>query len=224
MTEISGRTLVLRIDEATLAASDETTLFSDIAFLGEVGVSPVIVAPSIESARTMVRLMNRTGNTAVGLSGADAGMIPAAAGETVGTVHTRLLRTLMGERFVPVIEPVALGFRGDDIAIGPDEIASALGRAIGATRAIFFHGAGGVVDRETQKVIDELTPAEALTLADAPDLDDDLRSAIRAAAFGVRGGVGAAQIVDGRIAHATIVEFLTARHLGTQVAGTVFTS
>lgn len=224
MAEFSGRTLVLRIDEATLATSDDTTLFSDIAFLGEVGVSPIVVTPSAESARTMVRLMNRTGNTAVGLSGADAGMIPAAAGETVGTVHTRLLHTLMSERFVPVIEPVALGFRGDDIAVGPDEIASALARAIGATRAIFFHGSGGVIDATTQHLIDELTPAEALVLAESPDLDDDLRSAIRAAAYGVRGGVGAAQIVDGRIAHATIVEFLTARHLGTQVAGTVFTT
>jgi acetylglutamate kinase len=221
---ISGRTLVLRIDDTTLAASDETTLFSDIAFLGEVGVSAIVVAPSAESARTMVRLMNRTGNTAVGLSGADAGMIPAANGESLGTVHTRLLETLMGERFVPVIEPVALGFRGDDIAVGPDDIASALARAIGATRAIFFNGAGGIIDATTQQLIDELTPAEALALADSADLDHELRSAVRAAAYGVRGGVGAAQIVDGRITHATIVEFLTARHLGTQVAGTVFMS
>ena len=224
MSDFSRRTLVLRIDEATLAAGDESTLFADLAFLGEVGVSPVVVAPTIESARTMVRLMNRTGNSAVGLSGADAGMIPAATGETVGTVHTRLLHTLMTERYVPVIEPVALGFRGDDVALGPDEIASALARAIGATRAIFFHGAGGVIDATTQRLIAELTPSEALTLAESTDLDDDLRAVIRAAAYGVRGGVGAAQIVDGRIAHATIVEFLTARHLGTQVAGTVFTT
>jgi len=52
---------------------------------------------------------------------------------------------------------------------------------------------------------------------------EDLRTAVRAAALGVRGGVGAAQICDGRVAHAAIVEFLTARHLGTQVAGTVYT-
>ena len=36
------------------------------------------------------------------------------------------------------------------------------------------------------------------------------------------GGVGAADIVDGRIAHASIVELLTARHVGTRVMGTVF--
>jgi acetylglutamate kinase len=45
---------------------------------------------------------------------------------------------------------------------------------------------------------------------------------VRAAAHGVRAGVGAAQILDGRIAHASIVEFLTDQHLGTQVIGAVY--
>jgi acetylglutamate kinase len=49
-----------------------------------------------------------------------------------------------------------------------------------------------------------------------------MRTAMRAAALGVRGGVGAADILDGRIAHASIVELLTMRHVGTRVAGTVF--
>jgi acetylglutamate kinase len=125
---------------------------------------------------------------------------------------------------VPVIEPLALGIFGRDVAVTPDAVASALAQAIAATRAIFFNDAGGVIDASTQLLIDELTPAEALALADDAALGEDLRSAIRACALGVRGGVGAAQIVDGRIAHAAIVEFLTARHLGTQVAGTVFTA
>jgi acetylglutamate kinase len=68
-----------------------------------------------------------------------------------------------------------------------------------------------------------LTPAEALALAEREDLDARLRAAMRAAARGVRAGVGAAQILDGRIAHATIVECLTEQHLGTQVTGSVFT-
>jgi len=72
-------------------------------------------------------------------------------------------------------------------------------------------------------VIAELTPAEALALAERDDLDPQLRAAVRAAARGVRAGVNAAQILDGRIAHATIVEFLTSRHLGTQVTGAIYT-
>jgi acetylglutamate kinase len=221
MSEFAGQTVVLRLNDATLD-TDGTTLFSDLTFLTELGVRPIVIAPSAQAARTVVRRMNRTGDTAVGLSGADAGMIPAANGTQLGAVQTRLLTTLLAAGYVPVIEPLALGLFGKDIPVGADDVTRALAQAIAATRAIFFNDAGGVIDAQTQELIGELTPAEALAHADDNDLADDLRAAIRAAALGVRGGVGAAQIVDGRIAHAAIVEFLTSRHLGTKVAGTVF--
>lgn len=210
--------MVVRIDAGSLAA--EGTLFSDLAFLMERQVWPIVVAPSSDCARAVVRAMNRTGDTAVGLSGADAGMVPAAGASGIGTVQARLLRTLVSAGYIPVIEPLALGMFGRDIQVGADDLAGAIASATEAARAIFFHDAGGISDGE--RTIDELTPAEALALADNETLAPDLRTAVRAAALGVRGGVGAAQIVDGRIAHAAIVEFLTARHLGTQVAGTVY--
>ena len=220
--ELHGRTMVIRVDEATLGAAG-ATFFGDLVFLGNLGMRPVVVAPTATAAREVVRTMNRSGDAAVGLSGADAGMLPAA-GDTIGHVDTKLLRTLLDAGYVPVIEPLAFGFTGTDVAVAADDVAQALASAVGAARAIFFNDAGGVVDTKTRMLVDQLTPAEALAVADDPAFPDDLRAAIRAAALGVRGGVGAAQICDGRVAHASIVEFLTARHLGTQVAGTVFTA
>jgi acetylglutamate kinase len=212
--------IVVRVDETTLAA-EGTTLFADLAFLLSRGQHPIVVAPSTDAARSIVRTMNRSGDIAVGVSGADAGTIPAA-GDSVGAIQTRLLHTLVGAGYLPVIEPLALGIFGRDVAVAADEVAGALARALAAKRALFFHDAGGVVDSQTQAIIDELTPAEALALAEDSSLPEDLRAAIRAAAWGVRGGVAAAQIFDGRILHATIVELLTARHLGTRVTGTVY--
>ncbi|HEY0395306.1 MAG TPA: hypothetical protein VGD01_12490 [Candidatus Elarobacter sp.] len=220
--DLNGRTMVIRVDEATLGA-EGATFFSDLVFLGNLGMRPVVVAPTADAARAVVRTMNRSGDAAVGLSGADAGMIPAAAGETIGNVHTKLLRTLLDAGYVPVIEPLALGFTGTDVAVAADDVAQAVASAVGAARAIFFHDQGGVIDAKTRVLVEQLTPAEALDVAEDRSLAEDLRAAVRAAALGVRGGVGAAQICDGRVAHAAIVEFLTARHLGTQVAGTVYT-
>jgi acetylglutamate kinase len=222
MMELRGRTMVIRVDEATLAA-EGSTFFSDLVFLGNLGMRPVVVAPTAPAARAVVRSMNRSGDTAVGLSGADAGMIPAAAG-TIGAVQTKLLRTLLDAGYVPVIEPLAFGFTGTDVAVAADDVAQALAGAVGAARAIFFNDTGGVIDADTNLLVEQLTPAEALRIAEDASLSADLRAAVRAAALGVRAGVGAAQICDGRVAHAAIVEFLTARHLGTQVAGTVFTT
>jgi len=79
-----------------------------------------------------------------------------------------------------------------------------------------------VTDPASRALLAELTPAEALALADGDALDPDLRAIVRAAACGVRAGVPAAQIIDGRISHAAIVELLTEQHLGTQVTGAVY--
>jgi acetylglutamate kinase len=212
--------IVVRIDESTLA-TDGTTLYADLAFLVERGQRPIVIAPSSDAARTIVKTINRTSDCAVGVSGADAGMLPAA-GEGLGAVQTRLLHTLLGAGYIPVVEPLAFGMFGGDVEIHADDVASAVARSMSANRALFFHETGGVIDALTQECIGELTPAEALTLADDATLPQDLRNAIRAAALGVRGGVGAADILDGRIAHASIVELLTARHVGTRVMGTVF--
>jgi acetylglutamate kinase len=214
--------IVVRIDESTLAA-DGTTLFADLAFLVERGQRPIVVAPSAEAARTIVKTINRTSDAAVGVSGADAGMLPAS-GEQLGSVQTRLLHTLLAAGYIPVVEPLAFGMFGGDVEVHADEVASAVARSMAAKRALFFHEDGGVVDALTQECIGTLTPAEALALADDGTLAHDLRTAIRAAALGVRGGVGAADILDGRVAHASIVELLTARHVGTRVTGTVFLS
>lgn len=106
-----------------------------------------------------------------------------------------------------------------DAAVLADDVASAIAVAIEAARAVFFHPLGGVPDPMTQEVIEEVTAAEALAFAEDQRTPDDLRSALRAAALSVRSGVAGASILDGRIAHAAIVEMLTAHHVGTRVTG-----
>jgi acetylglutamate kinase len=217
----AGRTFVFRIDRSPI--DERTTLASDLAFLMQRDVRPIVVAPTSDVARSYVRTLNRQTNVAVGLSGADAALLPAGGGpDSVGRVQTGILATLTAAGYIPVIEPTAYGFGDADVEIAADDVAAAIAAATEAARAIFFHSSGGVVDRASRLLVEELTPAEALELAASDDLEPGLRAAVRAAALVVRAGVGAAQILDGRIAHAAIVEFLTDRHLGTQVTGAVY--
>ncbi|HEY0798721.1 MAG TPA: hypothetical protein VGD50_06195 [Candidatus Baltobacteraceae bacterium] len=220
MTDFAGRTFVFRVDTTDIG-SGSGTIVADIFFLAEHHVRPIIVAPNAGVASIWVRVLNRNANVAVGLSGADAALLPAAHPDRIGTVQTRLLATLTSAGYVPVIEPTALALSGEEIAVAPDDVAAAIASATDAARAIFFHEAGGVTDPQTHAFLSELTPAEALTLSEQTELDPSLRTTMRAAALGVRAGIGAAQIVDGRIAHAAIVELLTTQHLGTQVTGSV---
>jgi acetylglutamate kinase len=216
-TPFSGRSLVVRIDHISIADA-RSTFIEDLHVLAESAVRTVVVAPDSQAAQELVRTVNRSTNVAVALSGADAALLPGAPGG-LGRVQTGILVTLLDAGYLPVIEPTAFRAFGDDHPLIADDVAAAVAAALEAVRAIFFHAAGGVADPQTNAVIDELTPAEALALADDLQLAEDLRCAMRAAATGVRAGVPAAQIIDGRRAHATIVELLTARHIGTQVTG-----
>ncbi len=220
MDVFSGKAIVVRVDDESVHAAG-STLAEDLQLLCEARVRPIVVAPDGAGARSIVRAINRSANVAVALSGSDAAILPQTPGGV--RVQAGLLQTLTGAGYIPVIEPTAFAvFSPGDAQVAADDVAGAVAAAVDAVRAIFFHAAGGVNDPKTQALIDELTPAEALALADDARVPADLRAAIRAAALGVRSGVAAAQIVDGRIAHATIVEFLTARHAGTQVTGGIY--
>lgn len=220
MNAFAGKAFVLRIDEIAVN-TEHSTLSSDLAFLTERNVRPIIVAPNPSVARDLVRTINRTGNSAVGLDGADAAMLPQR-GAGLGNIQPGILETLTLSGYIPVVQPTSFAPFGEDAELQADEVAQAIAAATDAIRAIFFNTLGGVPDPKTAALIDELTPAEALDIAGDPSVPQDLRRAIRAAALGVRAGVGAAQIVDGRVAHASIVELLTERHLGTQVAGAIY--
>lgn len=222
MEGFAGKAFVVRVDEET-AFARQTTFFDDLAFLTSRQVHPIVVAPTPRAGRALVRAINRSGNSAVGLCGRDAAMLPAAA-SGIGNVQTGILQTLTAAGYIPVIEPTTFSaFTPREQVVEADEVAGAVAAATDAVRAIFFHALGGVTDPETASIITELTPAEALAIAGDERVPPDLRTAIRAAARGVRGGVPQANIIDGRIAHATVVELLTAHHLGTRVTGSVFT-
>ena len=210
----------MRVDDASVRA-EGSTFVEDLQVLTEAQVRPVLVAPEPGAARELVRTINRSANVAVALSGSDAAMLPQAPGG-IGRVQTGILSTLLDAGYIPVIEPTAFAvFSRGDALLAADDVAAAVAPAIEAIRAIFFHAAGGVADPQTEILIAELTPTEALALAGDKRVAQDLRAAIRAAALGVRGGVPAAQIIDGRVPHATIVELLTAQHVGTQVTGAI---
>jgi acetylglutamate kinase len=213
----SGKTFVVRVDEP--ATLDGSTLIDDLHVLAAHNVRPIVVAPDPAAARHIVRAINRSANIALTLGGSDAALLPRA-GEGLGKVQTRILHTLTGAGFIPVVEPTAFAvFGSDDEAVQPDDVAAAIAAATEAARALFFHRDGGVTDPATNALLSELTPAEALELANDERVPEDLRRAIVAAATGVRAGVPAAQILDGRVAHAALVEIFTATHIGTQVTG-----
>jgi|SRR5579872_181751 len=219
MSSLAGSTIVIRVEPGALTGP--TTFFSDLAFMLEQAVRPVVVADAPGNAKRLAGRFNLLGSAGVGLSGADAGLILASNNAEIRSVNPGLLHTLFANGYVPLIDPEGLSLSADGVALAADDVARAIAAALEAKRVLFFHAGGGVADPETAEVIADLTPAEALTLADSGALQPDLASAARAAAHSVRAGVEAAEILDGRVSHASIVELLTETHLGTRVTGSL---
>lgn len=109
--------------------------------------------------------LTEAGLPAVGLSGRDAGLIRTRLEPGLGRVGTpekvdvRVLSTLWGAGFVPVVSPVSTGPDGRAVNVNADEAALGLARALEAEQLVYLSDVDGV------KIGDQpaasLTPEEA---------------------------------------------------------------
>ncbi len=221
--EFMGRTLVMRLDEITAQAS---TLVSDLVFMRQLGVRPVVVLDSLQRSASsrLVALINRIGGDAVALDGTSASTLVVARDahgrSSIRSVNAGLLCLLLEQGYIPVFSAQGATISGASEPLDAADAARELAAAMHAKRLLYPSGSGGIRS-EDQSVIEELTSSEALALAETGTLAPDQSKLLAAAALSVRSGVDAAQLLDLTIAHATIVELLTAQHLGTQVTSHV---
>lgn len=222
-----GRTVVLRLDPSSAEAD---TLVSDLLFMRRLGVRPLVVHDARDRATgaRLVGMINRVGGEAVGIDGTSAGTLIAASDEdgrsVVRTVNAQLMSLLLEQGYIPVFASQGAAISGLPIPVDCDEAARMLAAAVHAVRLLFPAGPGGVPSDSADGIIEELTSSEALELAASGTLSSELVRHLRAAAFGVRAGVDAAQLLDLRGHHAAIVEMLTAQHVGTQVVSNIVLS
>ena len=166
------------------------------------------------------------GVPAVGLSGVDGGLLLARrqmapdlgfVGEVVH-VNADVLRTLTGERFVPVVASIAVDeTTGQAYNVNADVVASELAIALGAEKLVFINDVPGLIG-PTGDLLSELSAQQCLDLLSAPGVVDGgmipkLESAVRA----LRAGVARAHLVDGRVEHALVLELFTPEGVGTMI-------
>lgn len=222
-----GRTVVLRLDPQSAQAA---TLISDLVFMRRLGVRPLVVhdAGDRETGARIIGMINRVGGEAVGLDGTSAGMLIAASdadgNAVVRNVNAQLMSLLLDEGYIPVFAAQGAALSGLPMPIDGDDAARVLASATHAFRLLLPAQSGGIPSKADDGIIDELTSSEALDLAAAGSLSGDLVRHLRAAALGVRAGVDKAQLLDLTAQHASIVELLTAQHVGTQVVSNIVLS
>jgi acetylglutamate kinase len=184
--------------------------------------------------RELVGLINEHGPFAVGLSGEDARLFTAVRRQAVvdgepvdigqvgdvGRVDTSAVDDLIAAGRIPVVATVAPDAAGVLHNVNADTAASALAVALGARKLVVLTDVPGLyLDwPDTSSLVSEID-AEALEKL-LPSLASGMAPKMEACLRAVQGGVPAAHVVDGRVAHSTLLEVFTSEGFGTMVVNT----
>ncbi|MFY1632450.1 acetylglutamate kinase [Solwaraspora sp. WMMB335] len=181
--------------------------------------------------RELVGLINEHGPFAVGLSGEDAHLFTAVRrpayvdGEAVDvgqvgdvdTVNPSAVTDLIAAGRIPVISTVAPDVDGVLHNLNADTAAAALAVALRARKLVVLTDVPGLYANwpDTSSLISRITADELTGLL--PGLAAGMVPKMEACLRAVRGGVPAAHVVDGRVAHSTLLEVFTSEGFGTMV-------
>ena len=177
--------------------------------------------------KEIVAQLHVAGIEAVGLSGDDGRLIEARKATSdsgdlgfVGDV-ARINPDILSDlgRFVPVVASVGVDAQGQSYNINADTVAGALAKALGARRVIFLTDVEGVYEDFDDKstLIGRCSLVDIEAMLEAGDVDEGMIPKLSAVRDALKGGVEAAQIVDGRVPHSVIMELVTEEGLGTMV-------
>jgi acetylglutamate kinase len=175
----------------------------------------------------IVLRIGRHGQPAVGLSGDDGGLLlcsrrTAPGGEDIGFVgqidHVDAgVINHIARDYIPVVASVGADAEGNSYNVNADEAAAAIAVALRARTAIFLTDVRGWLrDRaDPDSLIGQATVAEVSEALG--QVEGGMRPKLQACVDAVRGGVRAAQIIDGRIEHSLLLELFTDAGIGTKV-------
>jgi len=174
--------------------------------------------------KELVRLVDRLGGKAVGLTGKDGGLVRARrlvdrpelglVGEVVSVDSTVIDR--LASDFIPIIAPIAPGEEAETLNINADPFAARLAAELGATKLVLLTDVPGVRD-EGGELIASLTRRRVAELIDQGIVTGGMIPKIQNAASALEAGVDKVHIIDGRTEHALLLEIFTDRGIGTEI-------
>ncbi len=196
----------------------------------------MVLAGSIN--KQIVAMINKDGEWAIGLSGKDGNMVFAKkTKKTVSDpnsniekivdlgfvgepdeVDRTLLDMLAHSAMIPVIAPVAPGRDGHTYNINADTFAGAIAKTLNAERLLFLTDVPGVLDKEG-KLIKELSAAEARALIGDGTITGGMIPKVETCLDAIENGVKGVVILNGKVAHAVLIELFTDYGAGTLIVG-----
>lgn len=187
--------------------------------------------------KQIVNLINHNGGKAIGLTGKDGQLIHAKklfvqndaspemqapeiidighVGE-VAKINVEVINMLLSSNFIPVIAPIGVGEDGASYNINADLVAGKIAEVLQAEKLVLLTNVSGLQNKSGEVMTGLTTQTVDEMIADGT-IYGGMLPKIRCALDAVKSGVASAHIIDGRIAHAVLLEVFTDQGVGTLI-------
>jgi acetylglutamate kinase len=137
----------------------------------------------------------------------------------VTEVNTRALLECVQKGITPVISPTARGADRHIYNCNADLAAARAAIALGAKRLVFMSDVPGLLENPKQpdSVISHLRASDVPRLKQAGIIDKGMIPKVDSAIAALEAGVEKVSFVDGRVAHAVLLEIFTDEGVGTEI-------
>lgn len=187
--------------------------------------------------KEIVSLINAQGGTAIGLTGKDANLIRARKLEVVdrspeleraeiidigrvgevASINVDVIDMFTRSNVIPVIAPIGVGPDGASYNINADLVAGKVAEAMKAEKLMLLTNVSGLKSKE-DNVLTGLTAQQVNDLIEDGTIHGGMLPKIRCALSAVENGARTSHIIDGRVAHACLLEIFTDEGVGTLIS------
>ena len=217
--EINNWLIKLKIKpkfEGGLRVTDEKTMeIVEMVLMGRVN-------------KQIVRGINETGATSIGLSGLDGNLIQARKLKTsthgfvgdISKINSSILNPLIDKGYIPVISSIGSSNNGISLNINADYVAGEIAAAINAEKLILLTDTPGILKdlNNPKSLIRNLNLKQAREYIEENIISDGMKPKTECCIRAIAQGVKATHIIDGRIEHALLLEIFTDTGKGTMIS------
>ena len=217
--EINNWLIKLKIKpkfEGGLRVTDEKTMeIVEMVLMGRVN-------------KQIVRGINETGATSIGLSGLDGNLIQARKLKTsthgfvgdISKINSSILDPLIDKGYIPVISSIGSSNNGISLNINADYVAGEIAAAINAEKLILLTDTPGILKdlNNPKSLIRNLNLKQARKYIEENIISDGMKPKTECCIRAISQGVKATHIIDGRIEHALLLEIFTDTGKGTMIS------
>jgi acetylglutamate kinase len=132
-------------------------------------------------------------------------------------VDPAILNTLLGNKYIPVIAPIAIDRLGGSLNINADTAAGDIAVALKAYKLINMTDVDGVLDATRTNVYRKLSIDQANNLLKSGAIGEGMIPKVTSVINAVENGVGFAHIINGNVEHNLLLELFTREGVGTMI-------